>query len=66
MEVYKFNRVFDHIEVTLRELVGDNPKYDTTVFVLGYNVLKNLNDIKAQYPGYRVIVYQLEMGLSVY
>jgi len=60
MEVFKFNRVFDHIEISLHEFVGDNPKYDTTVFVLGYNVLKNLNDVKAQYPGYKVIVYQLE------
>lgn len=60
MEVFKFNRVFDHVEISLRELVGNNPKYDTTVFVLGYNVLKNLNDIKSKYPGYKVIIYQLE------
>lgn len=60
MEIFKFNRVFDHVEISLRELVGNNPKYNTTVFVLGYNVLKNLNDIKAKYPGYKVIIYQLE------
>lgn len=60
MEVYKFNRVFDHVEITLRELVGNNPKYDNTVFVLGYNVLKNMQFLKTDYPGYRVIIYQLE------
>lgn len=60
MEVFKFNRVFDHIEIALRDLLGKNPKYNKTVFVLGYNVLQNLNDIKLKYTGYKVIIYQLE------
>lgn len=60
MIVYKFNDVFVHIEETLKELYGDNPKYEHTVIILGYNVLPSLAFLREQYPGYKLIVYQLE------
>lgn len=60
MEVFKFNHVFDHIEITLRELFENDSRYDRTLFVLGYNVLKDLNFLRTKYPGYRIITFQLE------
>ncbi len=60
MEVYRYNHVFDHVETMLREYVGSNPAYNQTVFVLGYNVLKDLTEVRQKYPGYRIIIYQLE------
>jgi len=60
MIVYKFNHVFDHIEKTFIELYENDPVYEHTVFVLGYNVLKSLEFLREQYNGYKIIVYQLE------
>lgn len=60
MHVYKFNSVFDHVAITLHELFDKNPKFDKTLFVLGYNVLKDLNFLRHQYKGYKIIIYQLE------
>ena len=60
MEVYRFNHVFDHIEVTLREHFGNRPEYDKTLVVLGYNVLKSLDFLRVKYPGFKIVIYQLE------
>ncbi len=60
MEVYKYNSVFDHVDITLRELFSKNSNFDKTVFVLGYNVLKDLSFLRKKYIGYKIIVYQLE------
>ena len=60
MQVYKFNSVFDHVAITLHELFDKNPKFDKTLFVLGYNILKDLNFLRQQYKGYKIIIYQLE------
>jgi hypothetical protein len=60
MEVYKFNNVFSHVEVMLRSKYSENPNFNNTLFVLGYNVLENLNFLRQQYPNYKIIVYQLE------
>ena len=60
MKVYKFNSVFDHVEITLHELFDNNPNFDNTLFVLGYNVLKELGFLRQLYKGYKIIIYQLE------
>ena len=60
MIVYKYNNVFDHIEKTLIEKYGNNPKYDKVVIAMGYNVLKNFDFLREQYPGFKIIAYQLE------
>lgn len=60
MEVYKFNGVFDHVEITLREYFSSDPRYSNTLFVLGYNVLHDLTAFRRQYVGYKIIVIQLE------
>jgi len=60
MEVYKFNNVFDHVEETLTELYGKDPDFNDVVFVLGYNVLASLRELRTKYNGFRLIVIQLE------
>lgn len=60
MKVYKFNSVFDHVAITLHELFDKNSNFDNTLFVLGYNVIKDLTFLRQQYRGYKIIVYQLE------
>ena len=60
MQVYKFNNVFSHIELMLRSRYENNPNFSNVLFVLGYNVLENLNFLRQKYPNYRIIVYQLE------
>lgn len=53
--------VFKHIKAMVEELCSV-PKYDDVVLVLGYNVypVSVLNDIKKQYGGKRIVVYNLE------
>jgi len=60
MKIYKFNDVFSHIEITLREYYENDPAYDNVLFILGYNVLPNLKKIRAKYPKFKIIIYQLE------
>ena len=60
MKIYKFNNVFDHIEITLLEYFGNNPEYDRTLVVLGYNVLPSLDFLRKKYPGFKIVIYQLE------
>jgi len=60
MKIYKFNDVFSHIEITLRELYENDPAYENVLFVLGYNVLPNLRKIREKYPSFKIIIYQLE------
>jgi len=60
MEVWKYNSVFDHVEITLRELFGDNKNFRNVVFVLGYNLLPSLEVVRREHKGRYVIVYQLE------
>lgn len=60
MEIVKYNSVFDHVEVTLREISDKNPKYDGVVVVLGYNCWKNLDFVRDRYPRHRLVIFQLE------
>jgi hypothetical protein len=60
MEIYKFNHVFDHVEVTLNELFGNKPEYKNVLFILGYNVIKDMRGLISQYPNHKVIIIQLE------
>lgn len=60
MEIFKFNHVFDHIEITLLEHFGNRPEYDKTLVVLGYNVLPSLDFIRQKYPGFKIVIYQFE------
>jgi len=60
MKIYKFNHVFDHIEITLLEHFGNRPEYDKTLVVLGYNVLPSLDFLRQKYPGFKIVIYQLE------
>jgi hypothetical protein len=60
MKVWKYNSVFDHVEITLNELFGDNENFKNVVFVLGYNLLPSLDVVRREYKGHYIIVYQLE------
>jgi hypothetical protein len=60
MIVYKYNHVFDHIEKILLEHYNDRPEYDKVVVAMGYNVLKNFDFLRKEYPGHKIIAYQLE------
>ena len=60
MKIYKFNEVFDHVEKTLYEYFSNNKTFDDDVFILGYNVLPNIEFLRTQYPNFRLIVIQLE------
>lgn len=60
MQIYKFNNVFDHIEISLMERYGNNPLYDNVLIVLGYNVLPSLNKLRDKLPNFKIIIYQLE------
>ena len=60
MKTYKFNEVFDHVEKTLYEYFGNNKAFDDVVFILGYNVLPNIDFLRKQYPKFRLIAIQLE------
>ena len=50
---------FNEVAVMLKEMYGDNPDYDDTVFWLGYNILTSSN-LRVKYPNKRLIIFQLE------
>ncbi len=60
VEIVKYNNVFNHVESSLIEYFGNREEYNKTVFVLGYNCWPNLKFVKDKYPGFRIIVIQLE------
>ncbi len=61
MIIHSTSKVFDHIEIMLRSLYENNPKYTNTVFVLGYIDIKNgISEIRSKYPNKQIIPYQLE------
>lgn len=53
--------VFSEVQRMLMCLYGNNPDYADTVCVLGYNLQNCKHDeIRAKFPGKRIVVYQLE------
>lgn len=62
MIVISENRVvFSELERMLHALHDGDSAYDDTVVVLGYNVAKYLpSKLKREYPGKRIVAYQLE------
>lgn len=61
VKIHTMHKVFGHIEVMLKSLYMNDPNYNNTVFVLGYNTLsENVESIRRKYPGYKIVTYQLE------
>lgn len=60
MKIWKYNSVFDHVEATLVELFGKDERFKNVVFVLGYNLLPNLDAVRNAHKGKYIIIYQLE------
>ena len=60
MKIVKVNAVFDHVEIMLRDLYENDPLYDKVIFVLGYHLLKSLQNIRKEAPDHKIIIFQLE------
>ena len=60
MEILNKSNVFNHVQAMLEYHYGNDPRYDNTVFVLGYNMLSSANSVRKWHPGKRIICYQLE------
>lgn len=60
MIIEKYNSVFDHVEISLKEMFENNPRFDNVVFLLGYNCYDNFSYIKTKYSGKKIIIIQLE------
>lgn len=62
MKILSMNQfVFSEVSRLLVAKYGKNPAFDKVLFVLGYN-LPNCkpDEIKAKFPDYKIIIYQLE------
>jgi len=61
MIIHSTGKGFDHIEIMLRNMYSDDPKYNNTVIVLGYVAIQGgFDTIKNLYPTQRIITFQLE------
>lgn len=60
MKVVRVNDVFEHVDIMLHDLYGNNPEFDNVIFVLGYHLLKSLQNIRIQSPDSKIIIVQME------
>lgn len=51
--------VFGNVSKMLKELYENNSKYSNSIIWIGYN-LRKISQIKQQYPGKKIIIYQME------
>ena len=65
IKIHEVNKFFSHVTIMMLEHF-DNPRYDKTVFLLGTYLFEPVKEIKKRFPGYKVVVYQLEQLMGGY
>ena len=63
IKIYQLNDFFYHVSLMLLEKF-DNEKYEKTLFLLGVYCFDSIKDIKVNYNGFKIVVYQLEQLMA--